>query len=418
MIENNNKPVAIVLGGTNPHKKLLEKLKNRGFFAVLIDYLPNPPAKLTADLHVQESTLDKDKVLEIAQKLNAQLVIATCVDQANVTACYVAEKLNLPHPYSYEVASEISDKVKMKLRMKKANIPTAAYIQTSSVEGLNVDSLNFPLVVKPSDSNGSKGVRRVDNNQELNDYLQEALCISRNGMAVVEEFIEGDEIGVDCFIVNGKAHIVTMHKKRKPSIKDGTVIYSIGSISPPNISVAAKNLIVEIADKIAAEFELQNTPLLMQLIVSGDKVNVVEFAPRIGGGLNFRKIKLFADFDILEASIDSYYNQAVEIPKNNIDFLYSENHIYVEAGVFGGIEGIDELVNENTILEFYQNKTQGASIFSGNASKDRVGSFIVRARDINEVKSKIRRVFDTIKIYDIDGQPMKYSYDYIDLLLD
>lgn len=418
MLTQNKKPVALVLGGTNPHNGLIEKLKNRGFFCILVDYLENPPAKSAADLHIQESTLDREKVLELAKELGASLVIATCVDQANVTACYVAEALNLPKPYSFEEASEISDKVKMKQRMKNAGIPTAPYIRTNKLEGLSIESLNFPLVVKPADANGSKGVRRVDNIDELYKYLKEALAISRNGDAIVEEFVDGDEIGVDCFVAAGKAHVVTMHKKRKPSIKDGSVIYSIGSISPPDISSKAKDAIVEIANKIAGEFGLKNTPLLMQLIVVGDHASVVEFAPRIGGGLNFRKIELFAGFDILSASIDSYYNIPVDIKKKEIDFLYSENHIYVQPGVFERVEGISGLLNSGTILEFYQNKTKGMTIASGNASKDRVGSFIVKGKNINEVKSKIVKAFEEIIIYDKDSNIMKYSYGYDNLLLD
>ncbi len=417
MEEKTNKPVAIVLGGTNPHKKLIEKLKNRDFFTVLIDYLDNPPAKSVADMHIQESTLDKLKVLNIAREFKAELVISTCIDQANATACYVAEELNLPKPYSFEVASEIADKVKMKQRMYNAEIPTSRYIFATNLDNVNIQELNFPLVVKPSDSNGSKGVRKVDDIHELNVSLREALAISRNSKAVIEEFVEGDEIGVDCFIVEGKAQVITMHKKRKPTIKDGTVIYSIGSISPPNLSNKAKNFIIEIANKIADEFGLKNTPLLIQLIVSGDRVNVIEFAPRIGGGLNFRKIKLFADFDILEASIDSYYNIPVKVVKKDINFLYSENHIYVEPGIFGRIEGISNLLNNATILEFYPNKTEGSAIAPGNASKDRIGSFIVKGKDIFEVKDKIRKTLDEIKIFDKTGKIMKYSYDYIDLLL-
>jgi len=418
MLTQNKKPVALVLGGTNPHKGLIEKLRNRGFFCVLVDYLENPPAKPVADLHIQESTLDREKVMKLAKELRAKLVIATCVDQANVTACYVAEKLNLPRPYSFEVASEISDKVSMKRRMKNAGVPTASYIRANKSEGLNIESLNFPLVVKPADANGSKGVRRVDNTDELYEYLKEALAISRNGYAVVEEFVDGDEIGVDCFVVEGIAQVVTMHKKRKPLIKDGTVIYSIGSISPPDISSKAKNAIIEIANKIAREFGLKNTPLLMQVIVVGDHVNVVEFAPRIGGGLNFRKIELFAGFDILSASIDSYYNIPVNTKKDEIDFLYSENHIYVQPGVFGRVEGVSNLLSSGTILEFYQNKTTGMTVLPGNASKDRIGSFIVKGKDINEIKGKIIEAFDKISIYDKDSKIMEYSYNYDDLLLD
>jgi len=218
--------------------------------------------------------------------------------------------------------------------------------------------------------------------------------------------------------VNGKAHLITMHKKRKPSIKDGSVIYSIGSISPPAISSEAKNTIIDIANKIAKEFGFNNTPLLMQIIVSGDKASVVEFAPRIGGGLNFRKIKLFADFDILSASIDSYYGMPVDVKEHRIEFLYSENHIYVQPGVFGRIEGVADLIANGDILEFYQNKMQGMQIVSGNASKDRIGSFIVTGKNLEEVKTKVARVFKNIKVFDKHSKRMEYSYNYSNLLLE
>ena len=72
---NNNKEIAIVLGGTVPHCELIRQLQTRGYYVILIDYLPNPPAKLVADEHIQESTLDKDAVLKVAVQRNASLVI-------------------------------------------------------------------------------------------------------------------------------------------------------------------------------------------------------------------------------------------------------------------------------------------------------------------------------------------------------
>ena len=106
-----NKPVAVVLGGTFPHITLVENLRQRGYYTILVDYYDNPPAKASADEHLQESTLDKKKVLDIARSRNAELVISACIDQANVTACYVADKLGLPAPYSYETALRVTNKI-------------------------------------------------------------------------------------------------------------------------------------------------------------------------------------------------------------------------------------------------------------------------------------------------------------------
>ena len=80
---------AIVLGGTVPHITLINKLKERGFYTILVDFFDNPPAQKYADEHIKESTLDKDVIVKIAQKRKVDLVISTCIDQANSICCYV-----------------------------------------------------------------------------------------------------------------------------------------------------------------------------------------------------------------------------------------------------------------------------------------------------------------------------------------
>ena len=407
-----NKPKAIVLGGTIPHKALIENLKQRGYYVILLDYYKNPPAKEAADRHIQESTLDKDKVLEVARQEKVDLVISTCIDQANVTACYVGEKLGLPIPYSYQTALDISDKSSMKTMMRQGGIPTSHFIHVEKETSLNLAGLTFPLVVKPSDSNGSKGVRRVDSPGELDQYLADSITISRNNKAIVEEFVEGPEIGVDCFVADHHAHIVAMHKKRKPQKKDGSVMFSIGSISPPELSESAKQNIQGIANKIAKVFRLNNTPLLIQLIGHGDNSSVVEFAPRIGGGLNFQKINLFAGFDIIDAAVDSFLGVAVKPVYNLPDFFYSENHIYTEPGIFGKTTGYEELLDKEVLVAFFPNKTQGMVIHPGKASKDRAASFIVKGETKNEIISKVQQTLAAVKVFDINGNEMAFLHNY------
>jgi len=411
-----NKPIAIVLGGTNPHKALIENLRTRGYYTLLIDYNENPPAKEIADNHIKFSTLDQEGVLSIAKSVNAELVISTCVDQANVTACYVGEKLELPIPYSYQCAINISSKATMKEMMKIGNIPTPKFVSVKEDEPFNLEELNFPLVVKPSDSNGSKGVRKVDNLNELNQYIKVAFDISRNKKVIIEEFIEGAEIGIDCFISDDKTHIITMHQKRKPISKDGSVIFSIGSISPPVISDVAMDSIGRIAGQISEVFNLKNTPLLIQVIVNGDEVKVIEFSPRIGGGLNFKKINLFAKFDIINAAVDSFLGVKVSPKYEKPNFLYSENHIYTEPGIFGEITDYQGLIDNNTIVDFFPNKTHGMFIQKGKASKDRAASFIVKGSSIEEIADKVRLTLNSVKVFDINGQGLSFMQNYSDLL--
>jgi biotin carboxylase len=410
------KPVAIVLGGTIPHTELINNLKKRGYYAILIDYLESPPAANVADLHIRESTLDMDLVLQIAIENQAKLVISTCIDQAGVTACYVAEKLNLPAPYSYETALKVTNKTLMKEIMSEYNIPTSKFCVVSEYDELSEAKLKIPLVVKPADSNSSKGVRRCDNVDELKSFLEQALKISRNDKAVVEEFVEGKEIGLDCFITHDTAHIIMMHQKRKPSSNNNDVMYSIGSISPPEISETAKRKLIEIVKKIASAFRLKNTPLLLQTIVNGEEASVVEFSPRIGGGLNFRKIRLFTGFDIIDAAVDSYLCNPVTPVYTYPDFFFSENHIYAMPGLLSHVEGHKSLLENNTIEEVHFNKSKGMQLTTDMASSNRVGSFIVKAKTIDELRKKIRSAIDMMEVYNVNGQAIMKKEIYLDLL--
>ena len=116
MSDSLNKPVALVLGGTYPHRELVLNLIRRGYHTVLVDYLPNPSAKELADEHIQESTLDVDVVLNIARERHAEIVISVCIDQANVTAARVSEILGLSAPYRGEIAEAVTHKILMKQR--------------------------------------------------------------------------------------------------------------------------------------------------------------------------------------------------------------------------------------------------------------------------------------------------------------
>ncbi|MBQ3313333.1 MAG: carboxypeptidase-like regulatory domain-containing protein, partial [Prevotella sp.] len=166
-LRTNGKPVAIVLGGTNPHIELISQLKARGYFVVLVDYLDNPPAKAHADIHDQTSTMDLDAVTEVARRYDASLVMSACVDQANITACYVAEQLGLTKPYSYDTASRITNKGIMKQMMSQYGIPTTKYLYLENSETEPELDLTYPVMVKPADSCASSGVKKARNHDEL-----------------------------------------------------------------------------------------------------------------------------------------------------------------------------------------------------------------------------------------------------------
>ncbi len=400
---NTNKRV-IVLGGTDDHIALIDNLKNRGYYTILIDYYDNPPAKRAADLHIKESTLEEDKVLDIAKELKVNLVISACIDQALLTACYVAEKLNLPAPFSYETALNVTNKGYMKRKMVENGIPTSRYCFVDSNFDIKTSGLKFPVMVKPADSNGSFGVKKAHNELELKKYLKVALNISRSSRAVVEEFSNGIEVSVDCFIYNKKAKIIMMSQLFKKAVDKSTLLI-FQSVIPAEVSETVESIIQDIADRIAISFKLDNTPLLIQLMVNGDQVNVTEFSPRIGG-TKHKAIKLITGFDILNATIDSFLGKPVNPIFTPPTSYTSKNHIYTEPGIFGDIVNYDELIKQGIIEDFVFFKTKGMEIGADMASRNRVGSFIVQADTKKELYEKINKAVEMLEVYDIEGRPI------------
>jgi biotin carboxylase len=400
-----NKNVAIVLGGTYPHKELILKLKGRGYYTILVDYYENPIAKYAADKHIRVSTLDKDKVLEISRDNRADIVISTCIDQANVTACYVAKKLGLSMPYSYDIAVNVTNKVLMKKIMHENNIPTANYYHINKIDDYNDVSLTFPIIIKPADNNSSKGVRKINaNDKNIMKYMETALAFSRNGEVIIEEYKEGKEIGIDCIIKDSEAHIIMTRERRKIHSNNDAVQQIYGSFWPGNISEKNIKNLETIAQKITEAFHLDNTPLMIQAVINEDEINIIEFAPRIGGAENYRIIKMLTGYDIIDAAIDSFLNYPISLNCNSSDGFISDNYIYARPKYFGNL-----VVNDSVkhIIEYYNiYKHKGAEIGAEISSNNRVGVFTVKSDTTEGLYDKINLVLKNIEVYDIDGNPI------------
>ena len=401
-----DRKTAIVLGGTSPHIELIHKLQGRGYYTILVDYLDNPPAKAAADIHIQESTMDKDAVLRIAQEYKAEIVISACVDQANITACYVAERLGLPHPYSYELALNITNKGYMKKVMTECGIPTSKYIYLDKGQKLPLMDLRYPLMVKPADACAASGVKKANNEKEMHSYLAYAQEVSRNGRAVIEEFVEGEEVSVYAFVSQGTAHIIMISQRMSVIEGDEQVLKCYATLAPAPMSEVAYRKIERACTQIAQAFKLDNTPLHVQVLIDGDNIDIIEFAPRVGGGISYQTIRSNTGFDIIDATIDSYLEKPVELVYTKPQYYYAVNIIYGIPGGFDHLAGADALIKEGIIESLHYHKTKGMLVTSDRASGGRIAAFIVKAKTKEELLYQIKTAMERMQAYDSEGNSM------------
>lgn len=397
---------AFVLGGTVPHIELINKLKSRGYHVTLIDYYDNPPAKAAADSHVKASTLDKESVLKIAKDNNADLVISSCIDQANSIACYVAERLNLPRPYSYAKSLDVTRKGLMKTIFKRNGIPTSDFYLIDKDSPREI-KLPFPFVIKPTDANSSKGVYKINNNDEFYEKIDDSIRISREGKAIVEGFVAGTEIQVDCVVINHKAHVLMTSDK--VAFDNGGRELQVTGFSVPGICCERfSERLQEIAQGIADAFELDNTPFFYQAICDENEVCVLEFAPRLPGGTRFETVKLISGFDFIESSIRSFLGEPIEgtiqVPKSK----YAMRFLYMKPGVYDHIEGLDKLLADGTINHYFPFVVKGKTIDSSMSSGNRICAIMTEGNTYAEAEGKEKEALKYLAVIDENGKDLSY----------
>ena len=392
----------VVLAGGSDQIALINELRSRGHYVILVDYFECPPAKPYADEHIVASTLDVERVKEIAQEKEADLVCTACTDQALLTVANVSEQLGLPCYISYKTALNVTNKSYMKHRMLESGIPTSRFVILDSSDDLTqAKDFKFPLVVKPVDCNSSKGVVRVSDDQELKSALEKAIGFSRTGTAVVEEFKEGVEVSADFYVQDGKAIYLSATSSVKiRNRKSFTIMSSVY----PVVDDVQKFRITEIASQIASAFGLDNCPLLIQMIVGKDEINVIEFSARMGGGSKYYLIQVLSGVDIMSRYVDLILGGKPEVePVEQVRFCRA-NYIYCNPGVMDRVEGLDRLKEEGLIREYFIYKSSGMKITAAETSGDRAAGYIVTADSEEELLRKISEVDSVIKVLTPEGE--------------
>lgn len=396
---------AIVLGGTEDHIRLIEILKSKSCYTILIDYYENPPAKKVADEYIRESTLDNDLILNIAANIKADLVIAACIDQALLTMAFVCEKLGLPCHISYQTALELTNKSLMKKIFVENNIPTSRYSILNNADEKFYEDFKYPLVVKPADSNSSKGITKVNNQHEIYDAINKAFSYTRSKKVVVEEFVVGEELSVDVVIKNYEPQIVMVTKNIKSyqNKNNFTIVQSVFPGTEDNEVIEKIHLI---ACNIAKAYGISNGPLLIQLILNENNLSVLEFSSRIGGGSKHHFIKSVTGFDILNYFTGLILGMDSTISINNNYKYAAINYIYAKNGIINDFIGFEVLMKNNIINQYFCYKMSGASVYNHISSGDRIAGYLITSNSWDEVTKKNLLADINLMVTDAQGNDL------------
>ncbi len=292
----------LVLGGGLLQVPLLKMAKQKGFTVFLADYNKSPPGEKYCDRSKQISTFSIIDNYEyaLAEKVDHLLTIGT--DQPVYTAAVVSACLNLPYPISPEQGKMVTNKYYMKTRMVEKGIPTPRFQASSRFQDVFRMPLNYPLVMKPVDSQGQRGIF-ILNGSEWPEQIRHLFTIAKQhsltGMVIIEEFYQGDEITVNCWVKDGRAFVLLVTDRLH--FNDEVALGICKQQRFPSRAAEAKQKEIEaIVQQLANAFAIRDGPLYLQMVTGREGIKVIEFGYRIGGGFESETIPRITGVDILE----------------------------------------------------------------------------------------------------------------------
>ena len=389
----------LLLGGSRYALPVIRAAHDLGHQVITCDYLPDNIAHKYADEYCNVSIIEKDAVLEAAKRLKIDGVMSFACDPGVVTAAYVADRLGLPNVGPYESVCILQDKGRFRkfLGDNGFTVPTAkGYISVEDAEK-DVDMFHWPVIVKPTDSAGSKGVTRVDDPELLRPAIRHALDFSHNGHFIVEDFIQqkGFSSDTDSFSVNGELKFVSFNSQRFDPKAENP--YTPAAYSWPSSMTDAHQR--ELASEIQRLLCLLGMETSVYNIETREGVDgkayIMECSPRGGGNRLSECLKYATGVDLIANAVrGALGEEIVGIEQRDYDGCWAEVVLHGDTpGIFGGLWISDEL--KDSIVERDLWVEEGKRIGGFSAANEAIGTLVLKF----ETEGRLQEVMRDIPHY-------------------
>lgn len=377
-----------MLGGLRYLIPVIEAAHKLGIFVITCDYIPDNIAHKYSDKYINASIIDKEAILKIAQEEQIDGIMSFAVDPGVVTAAYVAEKMNLPHSGSYKSVSILQNKHLFRkfLEDNGFNVPKSRgyfnYIDALK----DKDYFSWPIIVKPVDSAGSKGVTRVDHVENLERAVEYALDNSLSKQIIIEEFIEkqGCSSDTDCFSVDGKLKFVSFSAQRFDQNAPNPYTPSAYSWPSTMTEIQEKELSSEI-QRLFGLLDLRTSIYNIETrIGKNGKTYIMEVSPRGGGNRLAEMLRFATGVDLIENAVRaSVEEKIIGIEQKPYRGHWAEIILHSDRdGTFIALD-INEEIHRNNVYQTDLWVKRGDKVKSFNGANDAIGTLVLRF-DTNE----------------------------------
>lgn len=405
----------LILCGNVVHVKVVEAAKEMGVYTIVTDTLPleEAPAKQLADEALYLNVLDVDAIVDYCRKNNVDGVINFCNDLAQRPQQQICEKLGLPCYGTKEQYFTLTDKKAFKEMCRKYGVDT---IPEYNEEDIEKGLVEYPVLVKPVDSRGSRGQAVCHTKEELIPALETAKKESSNGLAIIEKYMAGKQDFTMSYIFkNGKGNLVRTADRYLGKVEDRLNKQSICSVSPSSSTQMYLDNVHGRVVNALRSIGIKNGPVFMQGFIDGNTVRFYDPGIRLPGaeyekllykatGINVMKELITL---CLGGEINEYNGKLAE--GYNLDGKVSiQLLVTARGGTIAKFDGLEEINNHPDVVAVAQRYFEGETVVQTGDVKQRICEIVILANKEN-AKDVVKWVQSKLTVLDTNGENMLVS---------
>ena len=378
---------------------VIKAAKELGIYTITCDYLPDNIAHKYSDEYRNVSIIDKDAVLEVAKKLDIDGVMSFACDPGVVTAAYVAEKLGLPSCGPYESVCILQNKNLFRkfLTDHCFTVPVAKGYHSIEAAKKDIALFNWPVIVKPTDSAGSKGVTRVDDPSRLEESIRYALSYSHCDEFIIEDFIEkkGFSSDTDSFSVDGELKFVSFSSQRFDESCENPYTPSAYSW-PSSLSEKHRGELMREIQRLLKLLGMRTSIYNIEVRESTNgKAYIMELSPRGGGNRLAEMLRYATGVDLITNAVRAAVGMPIEgVEQKPFDGCWAEIILHSDkAGIFDKLWIAEEICGN--VIEEDLWIASGDRVGGFSAANEAIGTLVLKF----ETEEKLQEVMNNQSCY-------------------
>lgn len=368
-----DKKTILIFGVGELQESIIKRAKAKGLFVVGIDPCADAYCRDVVDAFEIVGGQDYEGTLAVAHKYNVTAIATAATDKPLVMMARIAKELGLPF-YSEKTARISTDKFKMKERFREAGIPCANGGLIKSID--EAEGLIYPVILKPRDNSGSRGVIFCNNKEELETAFNEAMQYTKLDNVLVEEFIDGQEYSIESLHYNGKSEVIQFTEKKTTPFPYNV---ELGHIQPANMTEEQRSLIRKIISDIAVALGFENCPSHTELKINERGIFIIETSPRLGGDyITSTLTPLSTGINLEDQLLNIATDTPVDTTTGRVERASAIHFFSLPEGTITSINSqIDKIKEMEGVEQFYFKLKEGDKVNKITSSLDRYGQFIV-----------------------------------------